>query len=258
MLTSIKGKSVLITGATSGIGLGIAKVFGQQNARVALTGRSLEKAKTVAAALCGMGIDARGFAVDVSDSAAVKALMQEVAHAQGGIDILCCNAGIFPSSALSEMSEAEWDLVLGTNAKGSFLCVQAALPYLRQAEYGRVILTSSITGPVTGFPGWAHYGASKAAQLGFMRTAAIELARDNITINAVLPGNIITEGLQGMGEDYLAAMAASIPLKRLGAVEDIGNAALFFASKEAAFVTGQSLIVDGGQVLPESLQALSF
>jgi len=120
-----------------------------------------------------------------------------------------------------------------------------------------VILTSSITGPVTGFPGWAHYGASKAAQLGFMRTAAIELARDGITINALLPGNIVTEGLQGMGEDYLASMATSIPLKRLGQVEDIANAALFFASREAGYVTGQSLVIDGGQILPESLQALA-
>ena len=105
-----------------------------------------------------------------------------------------------------------------------------------------MVLTSSITGPVTGYPGWSHYGASKAGQLGFLKTAAMELSRYNTTINAVLPGNIITEGLEGLGEDYLATMAASIPLKRLGKVEDIANAALFFASQEAAYITGQTLV----------------
>ncbi|HYC33980.1 MAG TPA: SDR family oxidoreductase [Gemmatimonadales bacterium] len=120
-----------------------------------------------------------------------------------------------------------------------------------------MVLTSSITGPVTGYPGWTHYGATKAGQLGFMRTACIELARYGITVNAVMPGNIMTEGLQGLGQEYLAAMAASIPLKRLGSVEDIGHAAAFLASGEAAYITGQTLIVDGGQVLPESLDALA-
>ncbi|KAB7590783.1 3-oxoacyl-ACP reductase FabG [Verminephrobacter eiseniae] len=253
MLTSIKNKSVLITGATSGIGLGMAKVFGRQQAKVAITGRTPDKVKSVAQRLGAQGMLVRGFVGDVANAAAVSTLMEEVAKAQGGIDILCCNAGVFPSAALGDISAADWDLVLDTNAKGSFLCVQSALPYLRQAEYGRIILTSSITGPVTGYPGWAHYAASKAAQLGFMRTAAIELAQDNITINAVLPGNILTEGLAEMGRDYISSMAASIPLKRLGAVEDIGNAALFFASREAGFITGQTLIVDGGQTLPESL-----
>ncbi|WP_159180160.1 SDR family NAD(P)-dependent oxidoreductase, partial [Klebsiella pneumoniae] len=98
----------------------------------------------------------------------------------------------------------QWDEVQAINSKGTFLTVQAALPWLKRAEYGRIILTSSITGPVTGYPGWAHYAASKAAQLGFMRSAALELAGDNITVNAVLPGNIVTEGLRDMGEDYIA------------------------------------------------------
>jgi 3-oxoacyl-[acyl-carrier protein] reductase len=256
MLTSIEGKSILIIGATRGIGLGIAYVLGRHKARIALTGRNLEHAETVARELNAAGIDARAFAVDVRDATAVKTLMQKVAKIHNGIDILCCNAGIFPSTKLDDLSEVNWDDVFDVNVKGSFLCVQAALPYLRKAEYGRIILTSSITGPVTGFPGWAHYGASKAAQLGFMRTAAIELARDNITMNAVLPGNIMTESLRNMGEEYLENMASSIPLRRLGSVEDVGNAVLFFASKEAAFITGQSIIIDGGQVLPESLQAL--
>ncbi|MEN9239207.1 MAG: SDR family oxidoreductase, partial [Thermostichales cyanobacterium SZTDM-1c_bins_54] len=115
---------------------------------------------------------------------------------------------------------------------------------------------SSITGPITGYPGWSHYGASKAGQLGFIRTAAIELAPWNITVNAVMPGNIKTEGLDDLGEDYLAKMTASIPLKRLGSVMDVANAALFFATEEAADITGQTLVVYGGQVVPESLMAL--
>jgi 3-oxoacyl-[acyl-carrier protein] reductase len=118
------------------------------------------------------------------------------------------------------------------------------------------VLTSSITGPITGYPGWSHYGASKAAQLGFLKTAAIELAPRRITINAVMPGNIATEGLDGMGEDYIRGMEAAIPQHRLGTVEDIGYAALYFASDEAGYVTGQTLVVDGGQVLPESPAAL--
>jgi len=134
--------------------------------------------------------------------------------------------------------------------------VQACLPALAASGRGRVILTSSITGPITGFPGWAHYGASKAGQLGFLRTAAIELAASGITINAVLPGNIVTEGLEDLGEEYQEQMAASIPLRRLGTVEEIGHAALFLATDEAGYITGQTIVVDGGQVLPESLAAL--
>ncbi|MQU57065.1 3-oxoacyl-ACP reductase FabG [Pseudomonas helleri] len=257
MFTSLQGKSVLVTGASAGIGLGIARGFALQGASVALSARNAAKLDAAVASLRAEGLNVRGFVADVADAGSVKALIEAVADTQQGLDILCCNAGVFPSASLDALCESDWDHVMGTNAKGTFFCVQAALRYLRKAQYGRVILTSSITGPITGFPGWAHYGASKAAQLGFMRTAAIELARDGITINALLPGNILTEGLQGMGEDYLADMAASIPLKRLGVIEDIANAALFFASREAGYVTGQSLIIDGGQILPESLQALA-
>ena len=181
---------------------------------------------------------------------------QAAVERHGGIDILCANAGIFPDSKLAAMTEADMDLVLDTNVKGTMLSVQACLEGLTRSGRGRVILTSSITGPYTGFPGWSHYGASKAAQLGFMRTAAIELAPRGITVNAVLPGNIATEGLADLGEDYRRAMEMSIPQRRLGEVDDIGYAALFFACDEAAYITGQAIVVDGGQILPESLAAL--
>ena len=134
--------------------------------------------------------------------------------------------------------------------------IQACLPYLKRSDAGRIVLTSSITGPLTGYPGWSHYGATKAGMLGFMRTAALELARFKITINAVLPGNTLTEGLSDLGSEYMDTMIASIPLKRFGTVEEIGHAVAFLASEAAGFITGQTLVVDGGQTLPESLQAL--
>jgi 3-oxoacyl-[acyl-carrier protein] reductase len=183
-------------------------------------------------------------------------MAQAAADRMGGIDVLCANAGIFPEARLADMTEADIDEVIGTNLKGSILSVQACLPALTASGRGRVILTSSITGPITGFPGWSHYGASKAGQLGFMRTAAIELAASGVTVNAVMPGNIITEGLEDLGEDYMAQMTASVPLRRLGTVDDIGYTALFLASDEAGYITGQAIVVDGGQVLPESLAAL--
>jgi 3-oxoacyl-[acyl-carrier protein] reductase len=154
------------------------------------------------------------------------------------------------------MTPAELDEVLGVNLKGTFFTVQAALPALRESGHGRVILTSSITGPITGFAGWSHYGASKAGQLGFMRSAALEFARAGITVNAVLPGNIATEGLGDLGPEYVASMEASIPLRRLGSVADIANAALFLASDEAGYITAQTIVVDGGQTVPESLEAM--
>ena len=154
------------------------------------------------------------------------------------------------------MTEETLDQVLGVNLKGTIFSVQACLPELARSGRGRIILTSSITGPITGYPGWTAYGASKAGQLGFLRTAAIELAPSHITVNAVLPGNIITEGLAELGPDYAAKMAVAIPLRELGRVDDIGFAALFLATEEAGYITGQTIVVDGGQVLPETSEAV--
>ena len=253
MLTSIEGRSVIVTGASKGIGKGIARVFANQGAKVLVVARTLADAQSCAAEI---GNGASAFSADVGDWDACQAMAAAAGERHGGIDILCANAGVYPQTDIEEMDPDEWDLVMATNLKGNFLSVKACLPYLKKSDQGRVVLTSSITGPVTGFPGWSHYGASKAGQLGFLRTACIELAKHNITMNAVLPGNIITEGLEGLGEDYLKTMAASIPLKRLGTVEDIGNTALFLASDEAGYITGQTIVVDGGQILPESLEAL--
>lgn len=254
MFKSLHGRTAIVTGATRGIGLGIAQRFAEAGIQVLVVSRTQADADRVAAQI---GAGATGFAADVSDAAECQAMVRAAIERYRQIDILAANAGIFPSAPLAEMTVEQFDHVMSTNMRSTFLCTQAVLPHMKARHFGRIIFTSSITGPVTGFPGWSHYGASKAAQLGFMRTAALEVARDGITINAVMPGNIRTEGLDGMGTDYQAQMAASIPTGVLGEVADIANAALFFASLEASFITGQGLIVDGGQILPESAAALA-
>ena len=256
MFTSIAGRAAVVTGATRGIGKGIARVFAGAGARVLIVGRDAEAAKAAVAELSATGAEASYLLADVSRREDCQRIAEAAAERFGGIDVLCANAGIFPAAPLAEMTDENIDEVLGTNLRGTILSVQACLPALAASGHGRVVLTSSITGPITGFPGWAHYGASKAGQLGFLRTAAIELAASGVTINAVLPGNIVTEGLDELGEEYQAQMAASIPLRRLGTVEEIGHAALFLATDEAGYITGQTIVVDGGQVLPESLAAL--
>ena len=256
MLTSIAGKSVIVTGGSKGIGKGIARVFAAQGAKVMIAARGEEAAKLAVAEIEAAGGTASYHLTDVADWSSVQQMVAATVGTFGGVDILCANAGIFPQVKMVDMSPDDWDTVMQVNLKSSFLCVKACIPIFETSGKGRVVLTSSITGPVTGFPGWSHYGASKSGQLGFLKTAAMELSRYNTTINAVMPGNIFTEGLQDLGEDYLKTMAASIPLKRLGVVEDIGNAALFFASDEAGYITGQQIVVDGGQILPESLEAI--
>jgi 3-oxoacyl-[acyl-carrier protein] reductase len=256
MLTSIRGRSVIVTGASKGIGKGMARVFAAQGAYVLIAARDLSQAEAAAAEIRTSGGVASAVAVDVSRAEDNALMAQTASERHGGIDILCCNAGIFPAAKLFDMKESDWDQVLDVNLKGTFLSIQACLPALKAKGKGRIIITSSITGPITGYPGWSHYGASKAGQLGFIRSAAIELAPHNITINAVLPGNILTEGVKALGPEYIARMTSAIPARRLGSVEDVAYAALFLASDEAAFVSGQTIVVDGGQVLPESHMAL--
>jgi 3-oxoacyl-[acyl-carrier protein] reductase len=254
MFTSLAGKSVVVTGSSKGIGKGIAECFVRAGCHVLVVSRHLTEAEATAKEL---GKNASAFAADVTRLDSMEAMAKTAAERHGGIDVLCANAGVFPPNRLEDMTSDEWDLVVDTNLKGTFHSVKASIPYLKKSTQGRVILTSSITGPITGFPGWTHYGATKAGQLGFMRTACLELAKYGITVNSVLPGNILTEGLQGLGEEYIKSMAASIPLKKIGALEDIGNAALFLATKEAGYITGQTIVVDGGQIIPESLDALA-
>ena len=252
----MRGRSLIVTGGSKGIGRGIAQAFAREGAKVLLAARQADAGEQAAQAITDAGGVASFFQADVSNSDDVEAMVKAAVDRHGGIDILCSNAGIFPSANIEEMSEDEWDTVNSVNLKGTFLAVKACLPELKKSDQGRVILTSSITGPITGYPGWSHYGATKAGQLGFMRTAAIELARHNITINAIMPGNIMTEGLDDVGEDYLRTMEKSIPMGKLGDLDDIAYAMLFFASHEAKYITGQTLVIDGGQTLPESIDAM--
>jgi 3-oxoacyl-[acyl-carrier protein] reductase len=247
------GLGVVVTGGTRGIGKGIARVFARAGARVLVTGRDPEVGAAAAAELGG-GV--RFVAADVSRRDECFRLADAAIGAFGRIDVLCANAGIFPDRALADLTADDVGEMVAVNLNGTIFSVQACLPALAACGRGRVVITSSITGPITGYPGWSHYGASKAAQLGFMRTAALELAPQRITVNAVLPGNVATEGLAELGPGYEATMTASIPVGRLGTVDEIGYAALFLASEEAAFITGQTLVVDGGQTLPESPAAV--
>jgi 3-oxoacyl-[acyl-carrier protein] reductase len=257
VFTPLKGRSVIVTGGSKGIGKGIARAFVREGANVLIAARDEGPMRAAAEELAaGAEGKVETTVADVSRVEDCRRLAETAVERFGGVDVLCANAGVFPDKPLAELTEADVDAVLGCNLKGTIFAVQACLDVLGESGHGRVVVTSSITGPITGYPGWSHYGASKAAQLGFLRTAAIELAPRRITINAIMPGNIATEGLDDMGEDYVRGMEAAIPQHRLGTVDDIGNAALFFASDEAGYITGQTLVVDGGQVLPESPAAL--
>jgi len=250
MGNGVGGRSVIVTGGTKGIGYGIAEVFAEAGAHVTIVGRDPASAAQAAARLADAGASVSYVAADLSKPAECARMADEVTAARGAIDVLCANAGMFAWKQLAEMTEADYDETFDLNMKGCLFSVQACLPALATSGHGRVVVTSSITGPMTGVPGWTHYGASKAAQLGFVRAAAMELAPQGITVNAVLPGTILSDGLLALGMN-LDEAAAAIPLKRLGDPRDIGHAALFFASDEAGYITGQTLVVDGGVTLIE-------
>jgi 3-oxoacyl-[acyl-carrier protein] reductase len=257
MFNSLQGRSAVVTGGSKGIGRGIAETFAAAGVNVLVTARNEADLETTVAGLAGQPGKVSGLSADVSNPEDCRRAVETAVERHGGLDIVCANAGIFPSGRLEELTPDDIEQVIAVNFKGTVFIVQAALSALAASGHGRVIITSSITGPITGYPGWSHYGASKAAQLGFIRTAAMELAPKQITINAVLPGNIITDGLVEMGQEYMDQMASAVPAGRLGSVADIGNAALFFATDEASYITGQTLVVDGGQTLPESHMAIA-
>ncbi|MFT0213767.1 3-oxoacyl-ACP reductase FabG [Pseudomonas sp. F1_0610] len=247
----LKDQVALVTGGAKGIGRGIVEALREAGAKVIIA--DIDEVQGAATAK-ELGCSFK--ALDVTQQMYCQKVVNEVVDEFGKLDILCSNTGIFPQASLAHMTEDQWDQMQKVNLKGTFFMVQAAMAVMKPNKYGRIVITSSITGAITGFPGWSHYGASKAGQLGFMRSAALECAKDGITVNAVMPGNILTEGLKAQGEEYLQQMRNSIPTHTLGEPLDIGYAACFLASKEARFITGQSLIIDGGQILPESPEAL--
>ena len=189
---------------------------------------------------------------DVSNEDDTRRAVAETIDQFGAIDVVVQNAGIYPMSLIEETTVQEWDRVLAINLRGCFLAAKAALPPMRERGYGRMVFTSSITGPRVTNPGHGHYSASKAGILGFVRAAALEFASFGITVNAVEPGNIMSEGVEmSRSPDYLENMRRAIPLDRLGVGADVANGVLFLASEESSFITGTSIVIDGGQIIPE-------
>jgi 3-oxoacyl-[acyl-carrier protein] reductase len=251
-MQSLSDQVAVVTGAARGIGRGIAAVLAAEGAAVVIADVDGEAAGRTAGELAEAGARTLAVTTDVTRRASVDAMAEAAVAAFGRIDILAANAGIYPSTALAAIDDEIWDRVMAINAKGALHALQACTPAMLARGYGRVVLTSSITGPITGQTGYAHYGASKAAMLGLMRSAAVELATSGVTVNAVMPGNIETPGLEETGGEHQRLMLSSIPMGRFGTAEDVAWAVRFLASPEAGYITGQTLIVDGGQVLPEA------
>lgn len=195
---------------------------------------------------------ARFLPADVARRADAENAVATATETFGTLDILVQNAGIFPWTLIEDIEPEEWDAVLSINLKGTFLAARAALPVMKAKRYGRMVFTSSITGPRVTSPGHGHYAASKAGINGFIKSAALEFSGFGITVNGVEPGNVLTEGMVAQRSPaFIQSMADAVPLGRLGTPRDIANAVLFLASDEAAYITGTTLTVDGGQTLPE-------
>jgi len=244
----LKGKTVIITGASRGIGMGIAKVFAKQGANIAFTYRSSdEKAKALEDELSANGCKVKGYMSDASNFVAAQQLAADVLEEFGSIDVLVNNAGITKDGLLMRMSEDDFDRVMDINMKSVFNMTKAVLrPMLKQRK-GSIINMSSVVG-VKGNAGQANYSASKAAINGFTKSTALELGSRNIRCNSIAPGFIETEMTEALGGDQIQEWRNSIPLKRGGTTEDIANATLFLASDMSAYVTGQVLNVCGGML----------
>ena len=244
----LEGKTVIITGASRGIGKGIAEVFAKHGANIAFTYRSSdEKAKALEKELSANGCKAKGYKSDASDFEAAQQLAADVMAEFGSIDVLVNNAGITKDGLLMRMSEEDFDRVMNINMKSVFNMTKAVLrPMLKQRK-GSIINMSSVVG-VKGNAGQANYSASKAAINGFTKSTALELGSRNIRCNSIAPGFIETEMTEALGEEKIQEWRNTIPLKRGGTTEDIANATLFLASDMSAYVTGQVLHVCGGML----------
>ena len=247
MTGRLDGRVAVVIGAARGIGEAIAARFVEEGARVVIGDTEVEAGRTTAARLGGVFVE-----TDISQAAQAEAIVNAAEDAFGGLDILVQNAGIYPWTLIENISPEEWDQVLGVNLKGTFLAARAALRPMRAKGYGRMVFTSSITGPRVTSPGHGHYAATKAGINGFIKSAALEFSGYGITVNGIEPGNILTEGMKAhRSPEFIAGMERSVPLGRLGTPRDIAHTALFLASDEAAYITGTTIIVDGGQTLPE-------
>ena len=242
------GQVVLVTGGAQGIGLGIVEAFARRGAHVVIADRLLEQAQEVAAVFCAQGYSVEAVGVDLAEAEAVFTCIQALPQ----LDILVHNAGYFPLTPFEAITPAILQRTLAVNLSALFWLTQAALPMFRQQGRGCVLVTSSVTGNRVGYPGLSHYAASKAGVNGFIRNAALELAPLNVRVNGVEPGMIATPAMGNLGDAALNdSIASRVPLGRLGAAADIAGAMVFLASGLASYITGQTLVVDGGSTLPE-------
>ena len=252
MADRLRDKTAIVIGAARGIGAGIAEVFAEEGARLVIADALQAEGEATAGRL-SKTTETMPFRMDVSSPADNKALAEATLQRFGRIDILVQNAGIYPLTMIADIDPAEWDRVLAVNLKGVFLAFQACLRPMQAQRYGRCVFTASITGPRVTAPGHGHYSASKAGIVGFIRAAALEAAPYGITVNGVEPGNIMTEGIKlHRSPEFIRTMEAAIPLGRLGTPRDVGQACAFLASDEAAFITGTTLVIDGGQTIVEA------
>ncbi|MFJ9784360.1 glucose 1-dehydrogenase [Amycolatopsis sp. NPDC101161] len=243
-MPDLSGRVALVTGGTRGIGLATARALAEAGATVVLTGRDEARAKEAASAAGA----AAGLALDVTDAKAVSSLVRSVAKEHGKLDIVVANAGIMEDALLGMIREELVDTTLSTNVAGTLHTVQAAARAMMRKKTGSIVVLASIVGEY-GSAGQTVYAASKAAVANIAKSAAKELGRSGIRVNAVAPGVIETDLTAGLSEDAKAENTGKTPLGRLGRAEDVANAIRFLVSDEASFITGQVLGVDGGLVL---------
>ena len=246
---SMEGMTALVTGGSRGIGRAICLELARRGAAVAVNYAGNEAAaQETVEACCAMGVKAIAFKADVADPAACDSLIQAVKEQFGSLDILVNNAGITKDGLLMTAKPEDLDRVLDTNLKGAYFCMKAASKVMMRQRFGRIINLSSVVG-LRGNPGQTSYAASKAGVLGLTKAAAKELAGRNITVNAVAPGMIDTDMTAVLPEKAKEAMLSTIPMGRPGQPEVVARAVAFFAEKEAAYITGQTLCVDGGMAV---------
>jgi 3-oxoacyl-[acyl-carrier protein] reductase len=252
MVGRLPGKLAIVTGAGQGIGRSIAEVFAREGAMVVVATRTPAHGEETVRLIEAAGGSAEFLSVEMSDQGAVAALVDRVADRHDRLDIIVHNAAAFSRVPLERLDDSALDNALAVNLKACFTLTRAAIPYMRKRGGGRILVTSSVTGPRVAMPQTAHYAASKGGVGGFIRSAALELAADNITVNGVEPGYIDTPATRRNSAERRAAMAHYIPAKRFGRPEEVAYAMLFLASDEASYITGQTIVVDGGSTLPES------